>query len=88
MDLGFTVQQSVGLIKESPQFLDTLKDQDYEEAKRIGVNLVAGGVFAGLGYRGLGKDAEVLARETGLVKPKVTEQAVREEAGNPRNGMG
>lgn len=81
IDLGFTTQQAAGLIKESPQFLDAIKDGDYEEAKRLGVNLVAGGLFAGLGYHGFAKDAGVFAREAGLLKPSEQLTAVRKEAG-------
>src|SRR5258708_3092087 len=51
MDAGFTGQAVTGLITQSPQFLDALKDGDYETATRLGTNIVAFGGLTALGAR-------------------------------------
>ena len=49
LDLGFTGQAVRGLITQSPQFLDALKDGDTESAARIGTNILASGTLTALG---------------------------------------
>ena len=45
MTAGFTAQMLGGLMTQSPQFLDALKDGDVENATRLGTNILASGVF-------------------------------------------
>jgi hypothetical protein len=45
MTAGFSVDMLHGLVTQSPQFLDALKDGDVEQATRLGTNILATGVF-------------------------------------------
>lgn len=81
VDAGFTVQQVHGLVQQSPEFLDALKYGDYETAKRLGVNMLAGGAFAALGTRSVFSDFGTLAEKTGLRKGNEHVAAAREEFG-------
>jgi GNAT superfamily N-acetyltransferase len=45
MTAGFTVDMLHGLMTQSPQFLDALKDGDTENATRLGTNILAAGLF-------------------------------------------
>lgn len=81
VDAGFTVQQVHGLVQQSPQFLDALKYGDYETAKRLGVNMLAGGAFAALGTRSAFREFGALGEKTGLLKPNENLAAARKEFG-------
>lgn len=57
MDSGFTAQAVTGLVTQSPQFLDALKDGDYETASRLGTNILAIGALTSLGAKHTFEDA-------------------------------
>lgn len=60
LDMGFTEQAVHGLITQSPQFLDALKDGDYENAARLGTNILAAGGLTALGAKQTFEDAGVV----------------------------
>jgi hypothetical protein len=60
MDSGFTAQALHGLVTQSPQFLDALKDGDYETAARLGTNITAVGALTTLGAKHTFEDAAVI----------------------------
>jgi len=79
---GFTGQQAYQVVHESPRVLDALKEGDYETAKRLGINVLAGGVFSVLGGRHALHDAGELAENVGWkVKPTEEVQKFRREGG-------
>jgi hypothetical protein len=59
-DLGFTTQALSGLVTQSPQFLDALKDGDIERAAHIGTNILAVGGLTALGATKTFEDADVV----------------------------
>jgi len=79
---GFTGQQAYQAIHESPRVLDALKEGDYETAKRLGINVLAGGVFSVLGGRHAFHDAGELAADFKInVRPTEEVQKFRREGG-------
>jgi hypothetical protein len=60
MDAGFTGQAVQGLVTQSPQFLDALKDGDYETATRLGTNILAVGGLTALGAKHTFEDAAAI----------------------------
>jgi hypothetical protein len=67
MTAGFSTQMIGGLITQSPQFLDALKDGDIENATRLGTNIAASGIFL---REGLKHGYEDLATVKNYVKGK------------------
>lgn len=51
MTAGFSAQMIGGLLTQSPQFLDALKDGDTENATRLGTNIAASGLFLTQGLK-------------------------------------
>jgi hypothetical protein len=82
MDAGFTGLQVKGLVQTSPRFLDALKDGDYEEAKRLGVNLLAGGALTALSVNAVAHDAGVFADRVGLRQPEAELAVAKQHVGN------
>lgn len=84
MDAGFTGQMLTGLVTQSPQFLDALKDGDYETATRLGVNITAIGGLTALGARTTFEDAAyVKDAVNGTLKTKIDElKLVKKLAGD------
>ena len=67
MTAGFSAQMVGGLITQSPQFLDALKDGDVENATRLGTSIAASGIFL---REGLKHGYEDLASIKNYVKGK------------------
>jgi len=67
MTAGFTAQMVGGMITQSPQLLDALKDGDTENAVRLATNLAASGIFL---REGLKHGYEDLASVKNYVKGK------------------
>ena len=62
MDAGFTEQMIGGLVTQSPEFLDALKDGDTEMATRLGTNILATGYFLSKSAKSGIEDAQTLAK--------------------------
>ena len=60
MTAGFSAQMIGGLVTQSPQFLDALKEGDTENATRLGTNLLATGFFLKEGLKHGFEDATAI----------------------------
>lgn len=72
-DLGFTAQAIQGVITQSPQVLDALKDGDYETAAHLATNVTAGGALAILGAKHGFEDASAIKDWTKNRTPQTKE---------------
>lgn len=83
---GFTVQQAQQAAELSPKVLDALRDGDYQQAERLGIDALGSAVLGGLGAHELAKESGGLmsdvAAKAGLkVKPSEENLKVRNEFG-------
>src|SRR5258708_468636 len=80
MGLGFSAQMLGGLVTQSPQFLDALKDGDVETATRLGTNMAASGLFLRESMKHGIEDASTVKRlyneSRGIKTPSTTEKLV------------
>lgn len=68
VDAGFSAPLVYNLAHQSPQFLDALKDGDYETAARLGTNILAGGAMAAIGAKKTFEDAAYIKNARALIE--------------------
>jgi hypothetical protein len=77
MTAGFSAQMLGGLMTQSPQFLDAMKNGDYETATRLGTNIVAGAGFLAMGLKHGGEDYKVVKKLWTKGTPEQIAEAAR-----------
>lgn len=83
---GFTAQQALQAAQLSPRVLDALRDGDYQEAERLGIDALGSAVLGGLGAHEIAKESgslmDNLSAKAGLkVKPTEENAIVRNNFG-------
>lgn len=83
---GFSLDMLHGLVTQSPQFLDALKDGDVETATRLGTNLLATGAFLrqsmSHGFEDLAATKRLYNKSRGIEVPTENIKLAAEIAGN------